>query len=52
MDLLRDGMIEMEMDRDGDEMKVHYMRMRPHEGQAKYVMRKRSSTERVSDLFA
>ena len=47
MEMQRDGMIEMLGD-----MKVHYMRMSPHEVQARCVMRTRSSTEGVSELFA
>ena len=31
---------------------MHYMRMRPHAVQARCVMRTRSSTERVIELFA
>ena len=45
IEVQRDGTIEVEMLRDGDDMKVHYMRMRPHEVQARCVMRTRSSTE-------
>ena len=52
MEVQRDKMIEMEMLRDGDDMKVHYMRMSPHEVQARCVMRTRSATEGVSNLFA
>ena len=52
MELQRDRMIEIEMHRDVDDMKVHYMRMSPHELQARCVMRTRSSTEGVSELFA
>ena len=50
MELVGDDMIEMQSD--GADMKVHYMRMRPHEVQARCVMRTRSSTEGVSGLFA
>ena len=34
MEIQRDGMIEMEMHRDGQDMKEHYMSMRRHELQA------------------
>ena len=50
MEMQRDGMIEMLSD--GEDMKLHYMRMIPHEVQARWVMRTRSSTEGVSELFA
>ena len=50
MEMLRDGDAERWDDRDAK--KVHYMRMRPHEVQARCVMRTRSSTEGVSELFA
>ena len=50
MEVQRDGMIEMLYD--GGDMKVHYMRMSPHEVQARCVMRTRSSTEGVSELLA
>ena len=50
MEVQRDGMIVML--RDGEDMKVHYMRMSPHEVQARCVMRRRSSTKGVSELFA
>ena len=50
MEMQRDGMIEMQ--RDGDDMKVHYMRVSPHGVQARCVMRTRSSTEGVSEFFA
>ena len=50
--ILREGIMEMEMHRDGDDMQVHYVRMRQHERQARCVMRTRSSTEGVSELFA
>ena len=47
VEMQRDGML-----RDGEDMKVHYMRMSPHEVQARCVMRTRSSTEGVSELLA
>ena len=50
MEMQRDGMIEMLGD--GEDMKVHYMRMSPHEVQARCVMRTRSSTDVMSELFA
>ena len=50
--MLNDGGAERRDDRDGEEMKVHYMRMSPHEVQARCVMRTRSSTEGVSELLA
>ena len=46
----RDGMIEILGD--GEDMKVQYMRMSPHEGEARCVMRTRSSTEGVSEMLA
>ena len=49
MEMQRDGMIEM-LDAGGD-IKVHYMRMSPHEVQARCVMRTRSCTEGVSELL-
>ena len=48
VEMQRDGMIEML----GEDMKVHYMRMSPHEVQARCVMRTRSSTDGVSELLA
>ena len=52
MEMQSDRMIEMEMLRDGDDMKVNYTRMSPHEVQGRCVMRTRSSTEWESELFA
>ena len=52
MELLRDGEAERWDDGDEDDMKEHYMRMRPHEVQARCERRTRSSTEGVSELFA
>ena len=55
MEVLSGGDAERRDDRDardGEDMKVHYMRMSPHEVQARCVMRTRSSTEGVSELLA
>ena len=50
MEMQTDGMIEILGD--GEDMKLHYMRMIPHEVQARCVMGTISSTERVSELLA
>ena len=41
----------IEMLGDGEDMKVHYMRMRPDEVHPRCGMRTSSSTEGVSELF-
>ena len=50
MEMQRDGMIEMLGD--GEDMKVHYMRMSPDEVQARWTMWTRSSTEGAGALVA
>ena len=50
MEMLRGA--DEEMLRDGDDMKVHYMRMSPHEVQARWTMWTRSSTEGAGALVA
>ena len=50
MEVQRDGMIEMLGD--GGDMRVHYMRMSPHEVQARWTMGTSSSTEGAGALVA